>query len=96
LILTSGQLLAWDFFMGPDERYYFKKRIKPGSYSIILSVADFQLKMGTRIACAMVRISEKATVKWELAAINDPSTEGDGEIFSYGVDSGTGCFMDED
>lgn len=96
LILTSGKLLAWDLLMGPDERYYFKKSLKPGRYPIILSVADFQPAMGTRVACAMLRISEEPAVKWEVAAINDPGTEGEGEIYAYGVDSGTGCFMDLD
>ena len=34
--------------------------------------------------------------KWTLASINDPGSEPKGEIDSYGVDSGTGSFMDVD
>lgn len=96
LILTSGKLLAWDFLIGPDERYSFKKSLEPGRYPVVVSVADFLPTGETRIACATLRISNEQAVNWEVALINDPSTEQDEGIDAYGVDSGTGSFMDVD
>ena len=96
LNLTSGKVLAWDLLMGPDERYSFKKSLKPGSYPVVLSVAHFHPSGESRIACATLRISEAQVVDWESASINHPGDEHDGEVDSYGVDSGTGSFMDVD
>jgi hypothetical protein len=94
LILTSGRLLAWDLLIGPDVRYFFKKSLTPGRYPVIVSVADFQPAGETRIACATLRISDEQVVNWEVAYINDPGNEQGGELDNYGVDSGTGSFMD--
>jgi hypothetical protein len=96
LILTSGKLLACDLLIVPDDRYFIKESLKPGRYPVIVSVADFHPTGDTLIACAMLRINEEATVKWEVAAINEPNTEQKNERYSYGVDSGTGSFMDVD
>jgi len=96
LILTSGRIIAWDPLMGSDSRYYFKSSIKPGRYPVIISVADFQPADDMRIACAMLRISNEATIKWEVATVNDPNPYQKKELISYGVDAGTGCFMDWD
>jgi hypothetical protein len=96
LVLTSGRIIACDPLIGPDTRYHFKKIIEPGSYPLIVSVADFQPIGDTRFACAMLRISDEATAHWELAVINEPDTEQNDEQTSYGVDAGTGCFMDWD
>ena len=42
----------------------------------------------------MIRVAAGDPVSWELAVIpgQDPATLKQGEIFGYGVDSGTGCF----
>lgn len=96
LILTSGKILACDLLIVPDSRYYFIREIKPGRYPIILSVADFQPSGDTRIACAMMQITDEPTIKWEVATINNPDPNQTEQIISYGVDSGTGCFMDLD
>lgn len=96
LILTSGKLLAWDLLMIPDDRYFVKKSLKPGRYPVVISVADFQPAGDTRIACATVLVGNGPTVSWELAAINNPDTETTEDINYYGVDSGTGSFMDVD
>jgi hypothetical protein len=96
LILTSGRIIAWDPLIGSDSHYYFKRTIKPGRYPVIVSVANFQPIDDSRIACAMLRISSEATAKWEVAMINDPDPSQEEELVSYGVDAGTGCFMDWD
>lgn len=96
LVLTSGKLLAWDLLMVPDDRYCLKKTLRPGRYPVYVSVAEFHPDGDTRVACAMLRISEEPTVRWEAAAVNEPDPEQTEERYSYGVDSGTGSFMDVD
>ena len=95
LIVTSGKLISSDPLSEPDLRYSFTKTISPGHYPVILSVADFQPRNDARIAYAMLRISRETAVKWEVAIVNDQYPQEDkGEVYGYGVDSGTGCFMD--
>ena len=67
LILTSGRIVACDPLIVPDARYHLKKTVKPGFYPVIVSVADFQPVGDTRFACAMVRISDEAAIRWEVA-----------------------------
>ena len=46
----------------------------------------------------MLRFNEQAPIKWELATKlgEDLSVLSGNQVFGYGVDSGTGCFMDAD
>ena len=94
LVLTSGRIIACDPLIGPDTRYHFKKTVEPGRYGVIVSVADFQPIGDTRFACAMLRISEEPTAHWEVAAMNEPDPTQPDDRIAYGVDAGTGCFMD--
>jgi hypothetical protein len=94
IVLPSGKLLAWDLFMIPDERYFFKKSLNPGQYPVGVSVADFHPAGHSRIACARLYISQGQTVRWELAAINNPDKGSSDDLDNFGVDSGTGSFMD--
>jgi hypothetical protein len=94
LVLTTGKLMACDLLIIPDERYYFEKHLKPGHYPVVISVAEIQPAGDKKIACAKLSLSEGKTVKWEMAAINDPDPAGKGVRNTYWVDSGTGCFID--
>ncbi len=90
LVVTSGRLVACDPFLPPNDFFYFPKSIKPGRYPVIASVAKLQLQQDKsqfdeRIACVMLRISQKTAVTWE-----------DTDIYGYGVDSAIGSFMDMD
>jgi len=96
LILTSGKLVACDLLIVPDDRYFIKERLNPGRYPVFVSVADFYPAGDTRIACAALCISGESTIKWKVATINEPDSEQEEERYSYGVDSGTGSFMDVD
>ena len=80
----------------PDTRYHLKKTVKPGRYPVIVAVADFQPIGDTRFACAMLRIDDEATVRWEVAFINEPDPNQTDNRPAYGVDAGTGCFVDWD
>ncbi len=96
LILTSGRIIACDPLIVPDTRYHLKKIVKPGHYPVIVSVADFQPADDTRFACAMLKFSDDITVRWEIALINEPDTNQTDDRTAYGVDAGTGCFVDWD
>src|SRR5690349_18474410 len=85
LILTSGRIIACDPLIVPDTRYYVKKSVKPGRYPVIVSVADFQPVGDTRFACAMLRLSEEPTVRWEVAFINEPDADRTDDRITYGV-----------
>ena len=96
LILTSGQILGCDPLMGPDTRYAFKTNVAPGRYPVVLSVADFQPIGDMRVACAAVRLSDGLPTRWEIATINEPNPLQSEGRTAYGVDAGTGSFLDLD
>jgi hypothetical protein len=95
LTLTSGALLPWDLLMIPDDRYRLKRTIAPGKYPVVLSVASFVPDGDTRIAAARLQINDAIPVRWEPAFVALADPDGS-DCFSYGVDSGTGSFMDTD
>jgi hypothetical protein len=101
LVLNSGKLVACDPLVFPDSEP-FTASLPPGRYPVILSVAHIhkkkEQKHDERVAYAMLRLSQKTIVRWEMATRPGQtlSTLEEGEIFGYGVDSGTGCFMDEE
>jgi hypothetical protein len=95
LTLTSGTLLPWDLLMIPDHRYCLDRTVAPGRYPIVLSVANFLPTPDPRVAAAMLKMSDAAPVRWEPALVKQRNPDG-GDRFTYGVDSGTGSFMDTD
>jgi hypothetical protein len=96
LILTSGRIVTCDPLIIPDARYDLKKTLQPGHYPVIISTAEFTPVGDTRIACAFLKISDNTTVKWEVALINEPETDQTKDRTHYGVDAGTGRFVDSD
>jgi hypothetical protein len=93
--LPSGRLVACDPFWHEDVRP-FTRPVPPGEFPLTLVIADFGNQL--RIAFARLTFSAEPVVRWELALVEgqDPSTLAPGEIFGYGVDAGTGAFMDLD
>lgn len=93
LHLATGKIVANDplclFEFEP-----FEKQVPPGDYPVMLYV----LHIGTdqRVAFAEVRFSEHVPVRFEpaLVAGEDISKLGEDSFYGYGVDSGTGGFMD--
>jgi uncharacterized protein DUF4241 len=93
LLVTSGALAATDPFVFPSPAP-FTQPIPAERYPVSVAIACF----GTdeRVAFARVALSNLPAVSWTMALIEgqDPTTlEHDG-FFGYGVDAGTGCFMD--
>jgi Protein of unknown function (DUF4241) len=93
LLLPSGQLVACDPFVTP-EATPFNQLLSCGEFPVVLSVAE--IPTDQRVAFATVRFKQISPARWEMMATgaNDPSKLEPGHILGYGVDSGTGCFMD--
>lgn len=92
--LPTGKIVANDpvcnFQMEP-----FERTAAPGQYPVMLYVAH--IDDDQRVAFAEIRFTEELPAEFELATVsgNDVSKLGDDDFFGYGVDSGTGGFMDE-
>ncbi|HXQ35368.1 MAG TPA: DUF4241 domain-containing protein, partial [Anaerolineales bacterium] len=95
LVTPTGKIVACDPFMAP-ETSAFTLQFSPGRYPVVASVAHFGNR-DQRVAYAALRIRDGQPHHWEMALLPDQdvdSLEPD-YIFGYGVDSGTGCFMDQ-
>ncbi|HEU4881977.1 MAG TPA: DUF4241 domain-containing protein [Longimicrobium sp.] len=93
--LPSGRLVACDPFIC-QEAAAFAGSVPRGEFPLAFAIADFGGER--RLAFARLAFTAAPVVRWELALTEgqDPSTLQPGEIFGYGVDSGTGAFMDLD
>jgi len=96
LLLTTGHVVACDPAVAPETEP-FAVALPPGRHPVSLGVAHFD-DGDQRVAGAVVVAGEGRAVRWELALLPGESAEalGAGEIYGYGVDSATGCFMDEE
>jgi hypothetical protein len=94
LVVTSGRIYAGDALIRP-RGLTFSQRVPAGSYPVLLSIATFDNE-DQRVAFARVEIRPGQPVRWEMATAEgqDPTALAEGEIIAYGVDSGTGSFMD--
>ena len=96
LLVTSGRVVACDPFTSPETEPF--TRVAPtGRHAVVLSVAHFE-DGDQRVAGAMLRLGDGQPARWEMAllAAEELAELAEGEMFGYGVDSGTGCFMDEE
>ncbi len=93
LLLPTGCLVACDPFVCPEAEP-FSLSLPRGRFPVVLIIAE--IAADQRVAFALVHFSPRTPVRWEMltAGRQDISNLKDGEIFGYGVDSGTGCFMD--
>jgi hypothetical protein len=95
LIVPSGYVVACDPLV-VSEQPPFDTEVAPGRYPVVLSVAQFRATGDLRVAYAMLRFNEREPLRWVMATRpgQDIRALPPGRIFGYGVDSGTGCFMD--
>ncbi|MET0348885.1 MAG: DUF4241 domain-containing protein [Rhizobacter sp.] len=94
VVLTSGKLVACDPLVSCDRP--FTGTVPVGSFPLQLAIAvrgDDE-----RIALARIVFAPGPIASWKLAVTEgqDVATLKKGEFFGYGVDSGTGAFMDAD
>jgi hypothetical protein len=95
LNLSTGSIVACDPFLVSAYDTPFERRVSGGRYPIELSVARFP-NGDQRVALASIRIDMAHPVRWEMATRPGQNAAAlkDDEILGYGVDAGTGCFMD--
>src|SRR5690606_11203379 len=88
---STGQIVACDPLAMPDEPP-FKQTVPPGEYPVTVGVDG---ETG-RVAMAWVRFGPGKVSESEMALVGDQQLAGlePGYCFGYGVDAGTGCFMD--
>lgn len=93
LNIIDGRVIACDpsFYTGDKP---FDTVFPKGSFPVELAIAE--INGDERVAYARIRFSEKIPMRWVIAVTEDQdaSTLTKDQIFGYGVDSGTGCFMD--
>lgn len=96
LQLTSGRVVAADPLVDPDAPA-FDLRVPVGAHPVALAIARME-NGDERIAYARVSFGGGAVRAWRMALLEGQSTAslGADEFFGYGVDAGTGCFMDRD
>ena len=92
LMLPTGHLAACDPYMA-YEFQPFPVSMPRGTFPVLLSVAE--MDDDQRVAFATVRFRQTAPSTWKMLAVEtDPETLEPGYFVGYGVDSGTGCFID--
>lgn len=93
LVLPTGKIVACDPAVSP-ETPPFAICVVPDKYPVILSIARFCDDQ--RVAYAMLKFSDEKPVRWGMALLPKPDSASlkDDEVYYYGVDSATGCFMD--
>jgi hypothetical protein len=92
LALPTGRVVAADVYV--VDAVPFVRQVQPGRYEVTALHLDLG-PLDDRIAAAMVRFAPGDPVQWEMAVTpgQDASQlRGNGGIFGYSVDSGTGCF----
>lgn len=94
LKITSGRIVACDPLVRFDTSA-FTVTVPPGDYPVRLAYAVLA-EDHYRVALARVDFSSAHAVRWEMALTPGQSlgTLKKSEVFTYGVDSGTGAFAD--
>ena len=93
--ISSGRVILADPFLMSTRDRPLTVSVPPGRYPVDLAVADAG-DSGQRVALARLLISDAPPVRWALAVTDeqDPATLTGEDIFGYGVDAGTGAFVD--
>jgi hypothetical protein len=105
LVLPTGRIVACDpsyLMSSPRGQFAYTRAVPVGRYPVVLALRvqdDWPPDNPNRqtVACAAVRFQETRVERWEMALRPgwDLSTLKPGFHLGYGVDSGTGCFVDE-
>lgn len=95
LNLSSGRLILADPLIVSEHDKPVDLTLRPGRYPVDIAVADTG-KGGHRVALARLLLSDAPPVRWGMAVNvgEDVRTLKRDHVFSYGVDSGTGGFLD--
>lgn len=98
LVLTTGSIVANDPFVF-FETTPFTRSVHPGKYPVTIYIAHFKHRNrepDERIAYACVQFRPETPVIWEMGQVAPPNRPAPkpNDSYCYGVDAGTGCFMD--
>jgi len=104
LDLPTGRVFACDPFVGLyEEAVAFTTSVAPGTYTVAVSMVEITdpARPSTghphhRVAAARLRVLDRPVAAWEPGLTDGQDIvelEGDG-FYGYGVDAGTGCFVD--
>ncbi|MFC0776419.1 DUF4241 domain-containing protein [Terrimonas alba] len=93
LTIVEGKIIACDPFLYNGE-ISFTNVFPLGRFPVELAIA--KINDDERIGFSRINFSAKSPSRWTMAVTPDQDIASlqPGEIFGYGVDSGTGCFMD--
>jgi len=93
LKISAGYIIACDPFLYNND-LPFTTKFPTGSFPVQLAVA--QVGDDERVAFARIKFSDEAPISWTMAvcADQDLSKLKENEIYGYGVDAGTGAFLD--
>jgi len=93
LNVESGRLIACDPVVMHDA-IAFKETFPIGHFPVKLAMA--KMKNDERVAYSKVLFSDSCVVKWEYALLpgQEPISLKDSTFYCYGVDAGTGIFID--
>jgi hypothetical protein len=87
IVLSSGQIVACDPFVSLEGARPFARSVAPGRYKVRLTLSSGD------VALACIRFGRAKVARWEVAGFAGRPPAGD-RAPGYGVDSGTGCFVD--
>ena len=93
---STGRVVACDPFIELDAALPFLQTIPAGAYPVKICVAEADSDM--RYACAKVEVSDRQSVRYELAMTGTEDLEqefAEGEFFGFGVDAGMACIVDQ-
>jgi hypothetical protein len=93
LEIKEGKIIACDPFLYNDDKPFIAE-FPIGSFPVELAIA--RINTDERVGFARIRFADTKPVRWEMAVREgqDVTTLNSDQIFGYGVDAGTGAFMD--
>jgi len=103
LKLPTGSLIAQDPRWEHPRVPPFTVPVPPGQYPVIVSISHWDQSPTAGVAsplrlvnAAKLVVADQPVASWELALQpgQDPTALAEGQFFGFGVDSGTGSFLD--
>lgn len=93
LHVINGQIIACDPLLFYENKP-FDTLFPIGHFSVEIAVA--KINTDERIGLSRIKFSETFPTRWTMAVTDDQDINklSADDYFGYGVDSGTGCFMD--
>ena len=94
--IVSGKIVACDPFMISKNDHHFHQEAPSGEYDVSLIIATNLTNNDERVAGAYIDFSNKTPEKWIMATKGHQKLSDlrENHIYGYGVDSGTGSFLD--